>query len=249
MQARTDSSSAPPRRGRRPAAELGRHMTAVSTTLDDSKQRRKGRRIKVLGALYISGIVAICVYMVLNWAEVLSRFQAYSYLGLFILGLLSGFSLPMPMPYMVMTFVLGGILQPALVAVSCGLGLGIGGTLLYLTGRGGRKFFPFSRLLGLVHSAPSEGGSPSFLARFFHKAKVPHMIALARRKGMWVVFLISAVPNPFFPPMAIALGTMRYHSWKFFLACWGGQTAKCLVISYCGYLGLGSVLRWTQLGI
>ena len=220
-------------------------MTTVSTS--PKKKHGKHRRFKIFGVLYLSGIVAACIFLVYHW-EFVERFQTYSYLGLFFVGLVTGFTLPMPVPYMVVvfTFGAGGGLHPALVGASCGLGLGIGGTLLHLTGRGGRKFFPMSSVFGMVNN-PSGGEAPPFIARLFRRFRVPHMIALARRKGALVVFLMSVTINPFFAPVAIGLGALRFRLWKFFLACWVGQTVKCIGLAYCGYLGLGTILRWLEI--
>jgi len=217
-------------------------MTVVSTT-----SKRKRRKYKIFGGLYIGGIVAVGVVLIYHW-DVISRFQTYGYFGLFMMGLVTGFSLPMPVPYMVVAFIFGGIMHPALVGVSCGLGLGIGGTLLHLTGRGGRKFFPMSNVFGLVNDRGSSGEEPPpLIARLLRWGRVPHVIALAQRRGALVVFLMSVAINPFFAPMAIGLGTMRFRLWKFFLMCWAGQTVKCIGIAYCGYLGLGTILRWLEI--
>ncbi|MBA7653010.1 hypothetical protein ES703_60850 [subsurface metagenome] len=216
-------------------------MTVVSTT-----SKKKRRKLKIFGGLYIGGIAAACVLLIYYW-EIISRFQSYGYFGLFFIGLVTGFTLPMPVPYMVLTFVLGGILHPALVGASCGLGLGIGGTLLHLTGRGGRKFFPMSSVFGVANARSSSSEEPPpFISRLFRRARIPQIMALAQRRGALVVFLMSVAINPFFAPMAIALGTMRFRLWKFFLMCWAGQTVKCVAIAYAGYLGLGTILRWLE---
>lgn len=220
-------------------------MTIASTT---SERRR--RRYRIFGSLYIGGIAAACLAIVFFWGEIITRFQHYGYLGLFMIGLVTGFSLPLPVPYMVVAFILGGVMHPALVGASTGLGLGIGGTLLYLTGRGGSKFFPMSGVFGLVNARNSSGKEPPrSIARLLRWAQVPRLIVLARRKGALIVFLMSAAINPFFTPMAISMGTFpfrRIRLWKFFLMCWAGQTVKCMGIAYAGYLGLGTILRWLQ---
>ena len=192
----------------------------------------------------MAAVIAVCFVIVYYWQEI-SRFQSYGYLGLFIVGLLSGFALPVPVPYMVITFILGGVLHPALVGAACGLGLGIGGTILYLTGRGGRKFFPMSRFFALATN-PSSDAPPSLISRLLKRVRIPQIMNIARRRGSLVVFLMSAAINPFFAPMAIGMGTLRFRTWKFFLMCWAGQTVKSMAIAYCGYLGLGTFLRWLQ---
>ena len=70
------------------------------------------------------------------------------------------------------------------------------------------------------------------------------MMDFAHQRGTLAVFVLSAVPNPFFAPVAVSLGTMRFRSWKFFAACWAGSTVKAMTLAYLGYLGLGSLLRW-----
>ena len=208
------------------------------------------KRRYIFGGLFLGGIIAVFVVIIYNW-QAISRFQNYGYLGLVIIGLLTGFSLPLPVPYMVVTFIFGGILHPVLVGVASGLGLGIGGTLLYLTGRGGRKFFPMSDVFAFANN-PSDDALPSsrisrLLTRLLRWARIPRIMDIAKRRGSLVVFLMSAAINPFFVPMAIGMGTLRFRWWKFFLMCWAGQTVKSIGIAYAGFLGLGIVLRWLQI--
>ena len=203
----------------------------------------------ILGGLFLAGIIAVFVVIVYYWQEI-SRFQNYGYLGLLIIGLLTGFSLPLPVPYMAITFIVGGLLHPALVGASCGLGLGVGGTLLYLTGRGGRRFLPWSNVFAFANNSSTDAPHTSRVSRLMSRAlrwaRIPRIMDIAQRRGSLVVFLMSAAINPFFVPMAIGMGTLRFRAWKFFLMCWAGQTVKSIGIAYAGYLGLGIVLRWLE---
>jgi membrane protein DedA with SNARE-associated domain len=196
------------------------------------------RRKYILAGLFLGGVIAVCVFLVFHW-EYIVRFQQYGYLGLFIMTIVTGFSIPLPVPYMVFTFTLGGILHPALVGAAAGLGLGIGGTLLYLTGRGGRRFLPHFSISNL----DDENYSSRF-ARFLRKIRLPRMMEFAQRRGTVAIFVLSVIPNPVFAPVAVSMGAMRFGLWKFFFSCWGGSTAKAMVLAYLGYLGLGSALRW-----
>jgi len=208
------------------------------------------RKKYIFGGLFLGGIIAAFVVIVYNW-QAISRFQNYGYVGLFLISLLAGFSLPMPIPYMVITFIFGGLLHPALVGVACGLGLGVGGTLLYLTGRGGRRFFPWSNVFAVADNSASDAPRSSRVARLISRllrwGRVPRIMDIAKRRGLLVVFLMSAAINPFFVPMAIGMGTLHFRWWKFFLMCWAGQTVKSIGIAYAGYLGLGIALRWLQI--
>ena len=174
--------------------------------------------------------IASCVAVIYYW-DYISPLQNYGYLGAFLFGFLAGSSLPLPLPYLVVTFTLGGVLNPALVGVASGLGAGIGGTLVYLFGRGGRRFFP---KLGLFSPDTEQTPSPR-MARFLEWAHL---------RGSIVVFVMSAMLNPMFAPMAITMGAIRFRLAKFFLWCSAGNIVKSLFIAFCGYFGLGALLRW-----
>jgi membrane protein YqaA with SNARE-associated domain len=155
--------------------------------------------------------------------------QNYGYLGIFVIGFVAGSSVPVPISYLLMTFTLGGILNPAIIGLAGGLGAGIGGTLVYLLGRGGRRFFPYFRAYSVDQEA-----SNKITVKF---------INWAQKRGSIVVFVMSAMFNPVFAPMAIAMGAMRFRLFKFFLMCVAGNMLKALVVSLAGYLGLGTILR------
>jgi uncharacterized membrane protein YdjX (TVP38/TMEM64 family) len=40
------------------------------------------------------------------------------------------------------------------------------------------------------------------------------------------------------------MGAMRFRFWKFFLVIWLGKTAQSMILSYLGYYGLRSLLRY-----
>lgn len=174
--------------------------------------------------------------MAVYYWEYLSHLQNYGYIGAFIFGFLAGSSLPLPLPYLVVTFTLGGVLRPigvlspVLVGLASGLGAGIGGTLVYLFGRGGRSLF-----FG-TFSTDNGGRQPS--------PRMAKFLEWAHCRGSVVVFFMSVMLNPAFAPMAIAMGAMRYRLAKFFLWCTAGNVVKSLFIAYCGYFGLGTLLKW-----
>lgn len=180
--------------------------------------------------LYISGLAIVitllfCVAAVYYW-DYIGKLQGYGYLGVFIISLFAGSIMVLPIPYVVVVFTLGGVLNPALVGAASGLGASIGALTIYLTGYGGHSLLQnvnnglYSRLMNWV-----------------------------QRRGSVAVFIMSAVFNPLFIPMTIAMGMLRFRLWKFFLLCWAGNTVKSLVIAYAGYLGLRSLLRLLGVGV
>jgi len=184
----------------------------------------------LLTAAMVGGTILACAAVIYFW-DYINQFQNYGYLSAFLFGFIAGSSIPVPLPYLVVTFTLGGVLDPILVGVASGIGAGIGGTLVFLFGRGGRKLLP---KLGIF--APKTDSEPSpRMKKFLHWAD---------KRGSAVVFIMSALLNPAFAPMAITMGALQFQLFKFFLWCSAGNIVKSLFIAYCGYFGLAPILRW-----
>jgi uncharacterized membrane protein YdjX (TVP38/TMEM64 family) len=179
-----------------------------------------GRRLAVwVSILALLLTVALCLAVVYYWEEV-RQVQSYGLLGILAINILAGGTMLIPVPGLLVTFTAGGVLPPALVGVASGLGEAIGAMAIYFTGYGGRAIV--------------QGSKRPFVQK---------MVGWVERRGTVAVFAMSAVFNPFYYPVCIAIGALKYQAWKFFLATWAGKTVKGLVVSYLGYLGLGSVLR------
>ena len=196
------------------------------------------KRKYILGSLFLVVPLVFSVALIYYWEEI-EHLSGYGYLFVFLVSFLAGCSLPNPLPYIVVVFTVSSVLNPTLVGVTSGLGAGIGGTLVYLVGRGGGKFFS---KIGFF--SPNTDGTNSFVSRWTSR-----IVNWAHRRGAVVIFIMSAVLNPIFAPMAITLGIVRFHLWKFFLMCWLGNTVKSLTIAYFGYFGLGTLLRWLGINV
>lgn len=143
----------------------------------------------------------------------------WGYAGCFLISMLASGTLVLPGMGSVITFTLGGVLNPALVGVVAGLGEATGAVGAYLTGYGGR---------GFLESDPLQGRFSAFMERHGSKA----------------VFIMAAVINPLYYPFAVWMGVMRVHMMKFFFYTLLGRTLKNLILSYLGYFGIRTVLQW-----
>jgi membrane protein YqaA with SNARE-associated domain len=157
----------------------------------------------------------------------------YGYIFVFLTSFIAGSPIPVLDPYYVVVFSMASVLSPLLVAIVSGLGIATGQTIAFLLGRLGRH----SLLWG--YSADTE------------KSRAPHWtektIKWAQKRGSIAVFFLSALFNPVFTPIAIAMGALQFQVMKFFILCLAGNTLKSLFIAYLGYFGLGILLR--QLGV
>jgi membrane protein DedA with SNARE-associated domain len=173
--------------------------------------------------------------MIRYWKEI-GELDKWGLVGVFVIAFIAGSSIPTPISYLLVVFAMAnqptyGIWQPALVGISGGLGAGAGGTLVFLVGRGGRRLFPEFKDLSAEEQTNSKISS-----RYFTKFN-----QWAHKRGSIVVFLMSALLNPVFAPMAIAMGALRFKAIKFFIMCTFGNLLKALVIAYIGFIGVAVI--------
>jgi len=126
----------------------------------------------------------------------------------------------MPGLGMVITFTLGGVLNPAIVGAVAGIGEALGAISAYFTGYSGRRLF--------------RNTDSGFYLRFTN---------MLHRHGSKGVFLMASIFNPLYYPFAVFMGMLRFGLTRFFLATWAGRTVKNMILAYLGYFGLRSILQ------
>ena len=194
--------------------------------MGDSFQRTEGGKTRsrkkeyIIGGIALAVTLALCVAVIFYW-DYISQVQQYGYLGVFVISILAGGTVFVPVPGLLVIFTLGSVLNPMAVGALGGLGEAVGSVGIYLTGLGGRKAFP--------------NNNHQFVTRFSD---------WIRKRGSLAVFIMSAIFNPLFYPFTAVAGMLRFGLVKFFFLCLAGKIVKDVVVAYLGYFGLGSLLRW-----
>jgi membrane protein DedA with SNARE-associated domain len=134
------------------------------------------------------------------------------YIGIFLLSLISNLIIFIPVPYLILIFILSASVETNLVLLSfiSGLGAACGKLVIFLLSRGGRRFVNKEAL---------------------HNLEFAKMIM--ERYGFLAVFIVAATPLPddiFYIPMGMA----EFTALKFFLACLAGKFLLTLVVAICG---------------
>jgi membrane protein DedA with SNARE-associated domain len=183
-----------------------------------------------VGILAIALVVALAVLVVINWRDP-EQVKGYGYFGGFVLSILGGATVPIPLPVTAVYFGLGGVLKPwfgpdvlapLLLGLVCGFGEALGGLSVYATG--------YSGAASLAHRPVGE--KPGRAQRIYLR-----VMNLIQRHGGRMLFAVSAIINPFFYPISLAAGVTRFGLRRFFLICLAGKTVKCTYVAYAGYLG------------
>lgn len=184
--------------------------------------------VAVLGVAFTIGII---IGYVFYW-DSLSKFDQFGYLGAFIISVFGGATILAPIPMTPMVFAIGSITRPAFapelgpvfVGICAGMGETIGGIIIYMTGY--------------------SGGS-AILTRKNKKLEAAYarVMGWMQKRGSLILFILSAVINPFFYPAAITAGVLKFGIRKFIIITMLGKTIKGITVAAAGYWGLGSLLR------
>ena len=187
--------------------------------------RKPTKREAIIGGISLAVTIALSLF-ILQHRSYIEEIAEWGYFGCFFINVLTNGTFILPGFGIVITFTLGGVLNPAIVGAVAGIGEAIGAIGAYFTGYAGR---------GLLRDRNS-----GLYLRFNN---------IIERHGSKAIFFVSAVLSPIFYPFAVFLGTVRFGWVRFFLATWAGRTAKSMVLAYLGYFGLRSILQWLGLDI
>ncbi len=134
----------------------------------------------------------------------------FGYLGVFIISFIGSVSVIFPVPYTLVIFVLGSVLDPFFVAVSGGLGAALGEFSGYTLGYYGRNIVNKER-----------------------RRKMDYMVKLFDRYGPITIFLFALTPLPD-DLLFIPLGIMRYPVLKAFVPALLGKMVMTFILAYSG---------------
>jgi uncharacterized membrane protein YdjX (TVP38/TMEM64 family) len=135
--------------------------------------------------------------------------EAYGYPGIFLFSLLTNATIILPIPSVVMTSVLGGVLNPFWVAIAAGAGAAIGELSGYLAGFSGR----------------------TVLQKNITNDRIVNWM---KKYGGLTIFFLAIIPNPAFDLAGIIAGALKMPVQRFFLWCLLGKIIKMLIFAYGG---------------
>ncbi|MHA1288315.1 MAG: VTT domain-containing protein [Candidatus Thorarchaeota archaeon] len=194
--------------------------------------------MRKLDRLLIFSVTALAVYFVLslfvadlaspstlvyNWILELSL--VFGYLGAFLVALLGNATFLIPIPYMITTFILGGLItttgqflfDPIAIGLIAGLGATIGEMTGYLLGYGGSRFI--------------EEGQRNAFSKYIEEHP--------RATPLLVWFLaVSPLPDDF---VILPLGAAKYPWWKVALPQFVGKSMFMILAAWLGRISFETI--------
>jgi membrane protein DedA with SNARE-associated domain len=199
-------------REKQPSPEL-QASTREETHIDRLRRIASRYWRPALGFL-VAALVSVSVLAISDRVE---SFERYGYGGVFLISLLASATIILPAPSLAIVSVMGSVLNPFLVGLAAGAGEALGELTGYLAGYSGRAVV---------------GDHEQY-------AKIE---TWTRKYGLWVIFVLSVVPNPLFDLAGIAAGALKLPVGKFLLVCWAGKSIKTTLFALGGYAVILSLL-------
>lgn len=168
-----------------------------------------------LRALVLAGMVAALVVAVTYRGDV-ERWASFGYPAVFLVCLVTNLAVLVPLPGFGITAVAGSLFNPWLVGLSAGLGQTIGDLNSYLAGYTSQV---------LLDDVPFYG-------------RVRHWMD---RRGLLTIFVLAALPNPFFSAAVVIAGASRMPLATFVAVTLAGKLLKSTVAALAGRYGIGLV--------
>jgi membrane protein YqaA with SNARE-associated domain len=156
--------------------------------------------------LILTAIVSIAVFVI---GDRVAAFGRYGYPGIFVLSLLSSATIVLPAPSLAVVSVMGAVLNPVGVGLAAGAGEALGELTGYAAGYSGR-------------------------AVVANQVRYERVVTWTHRYGLWVILMLSIIPNPLFDLAGIAAGALRVPVTRFLLVCWIGKTIKTVIFAVAG---------------
>lgn len=170
--------------------------------------KTSNKRLALLRIAALLVVVALSVYIfsIRDQAEQLAQ---YGYFGIFIVAFMAYATVLLPAPGVAVVFTMGSIFNPIGVALAAGAGAALGELSGYLAGFSGQAVVEradiYARLTGWM-----------------------------TRNGPLTVFVLAAVPNPFFDLAGVAAGALKMRLPLFLFWVWLGETTKMLFFAFAG---------------
>jgi membrane protein DedA with SNARE-associated domain len=191
---------------------------------EPQKSSRAGIILAVAGVI-LTILMFVAIILLADQVKVM---QKWGYLGAFIISILGGATIIIPVPMLAVVAALASALgtpwEVAMLGFSAAAGEVIGALIIYYTGHGA----------GNAINSPKH----SRVQKVFNK-----MVGFIERRGSWALFAVTFIINPLFYPAAFVCGAIKFRLSKFLIVVTIGKLIKCMTVVYAAFYGLKGLFR------
>jgi membrane protein YqaA with SNARE-associated domain len=179
-----------------------------------------GRRTTILRIVSLLAVIAISIF-VFSIRHQTRMLIALGYPGIFIISVLANATVLLPAPGVAVVFTMGTspLFNPFFIGIIAGVGSAIGELSGYLAGFSGQVVVERGAVYDKID---------------------PYM----KKFGAATIFVMAAIPNPFFDLAGIAAGALKMPVRTFLIACVTGKIIKMLFFAYAGAYSMHWVFKF-----
>jgi len=176
----------------------------------DIQSETRGSKIRtnILRALALAGVIAITIYII-SIRDHVAEFKQYGYVGIFFVALLANATVFIPAPGVAIIYAMGAVFNPIYVGIAAGTGGAIGELSGFLAGFSGQAIIENSHIYERIKP-------------------------WVDKYGGWTIFVLAAIPNPFFDVAGFAAGIAKMKMRTFLFSVWIGQLIKMTLFAFAG---------------
>ncbi len=187
-------------------------MTAAIPVSIQPEKRQTSLTASLLRVLALLAVIGITAYIYSIRSRV-EEFEQFGYAGIFLIALMANATVLLPAPGVAIIYAMGAVFNPLWVGLAAGTGGALGELSGYLAGFSGQAIVEKTHIYERFHP-------------------------WVEKYGGWAVFVLSAIPNPFFDVAGIAAGMVKMPVQTFLVFTWAGQIIKMLFFAMAGYYSL-----------
>ncbi|MCX6080682.1 MAG: VTT domain-containing protein [Chloroflexi bacterium] len=178
------------------------------------------RRATILRIISLLAVVAISVW-IFSIRDKASELAVFGYPGIFIISILANATVLLPAPGVAVVFTMGGLFNPFILGIVAGTGSAIGELSGYMAGYSGQAVIEKSDIYNRIHP---------FIDKY----------------GAATVFVLAAIPNPFFDLGGVAAGVLKMPLRTFLTWCVLGKIVKMWMFAYAGAYSIDWLARFIK---
>jgi len=172
------------------------------------KQKTSSLFTNILRVLALIGVIAITIYII-SIRDHVAEFKQYGYLGIFFIAMLANATVFIPAPGVAIIYAMGAVFNPLYVGLAAGTGGAIGELSGFLAGFSGQAIIESTSIYERIKP-------------------------WVEKYGGWAIFVLAAIPNPFFDVAGFAAGIAKMKMRTFLFSVWMGQLIKMTLFAYAG---------------
>ena len=176
------------------------------------RPKESNLRTNILRALALAAVVAITIYII-SVRDHVAEFKQYGYLGVFFVALLANATVFIPAPGVAIIYAMGAIFNPFYVGIAAGTGGAVGELSGFLAGFSGQAIIENTHIYERIKP-------------------------WVDKYGGWAIFVLAAIPNPFFDVAGFAAGIAKMKMRTFLFSVWLGQLIKMTLFAYAGHYSI-----------